>query len=75
MTRCDEEPRVAASGEVEGKRMQDQADPHIVEQSQPNQPRGRRLLLIGGIVGTLGFTLAVGMVRGGKPGNPSHMVC
>jgi two-component system response regulator MprA len=46
--------------------MQDQADPHIVEQSQPNQPRGRRLLLIGGIVGALGFTLAVGMVRGGN---------
>lgn len=46
--------------------MQDQPESYVVEQFPSNQSRGRRLLIIGGIVGAFFLTLAVGMILGGR---------
>ncbi len=46
--------------------MQDQPESYVVEQFPPNQSRGRRLLIIGGIVGAFGLTLIVGMILGAR---------
>lgn len=47
--------------------MQDQPEPYyVVEQGQPKQSRGRRLLIVAGIAGAFVLTLAVGMVLGAR---------
>src|SRR5690348_13654820 len=46
--------------------MQDQPDSFVVEQFPPSRSNGRRLLIIGGIVGAFALTLIVGMILGAR---------